>query len=246
MKKSFGKISELYDEVRLDYPEELILDVIAMSNLSPKAKILEVGIGTGKATKAFAEKGYNLTALDVDKAQILVAKKNLLEFSSIEYVVCAFEDYLPRNKFDLVFAAQTFHWIKPELRHKKVHVCLKIGGYLAVFSNFPSATTKLEFEMRKLYAECPGFNKVDYATLNVLQEQLENSGFFEKVERRMYKRDIVYTREKYLGLVNSFSWISTLPELKKELLFEKVNELLGDNVSLLVPTESILLLAKNK
>jgi ubiquinone/menaquinone biosynthesis C-methylase UbiE len=70
--KSFGKLSRTYDEVRPDYPEELVRDVIEISGVPSDGKILEIGIGTGKATRSFAEKDYEITALDISEEQMAI------------------------------------------------------------------------------------------------------------------------------------------------------------------------------
>jgi ubiquinone/menaquinone biosynthesis C-methylase UbiE len=249
LKTSFGKLSGTYDEVRPDYPEELVNDVIQISSVPSSGRILEIGTGTGKATRPFAERGYEITALDISGEQMAIARRNLLQFSTIKYMVSAFEQAdLPANGFDLVFAAQTFHWINPEIGYKKVAEVLKENGYLAFFSNFQARNAELEQQVRKLYTKhCPDYPGADeYGTLRTLQEQFEGSGLFGNVERKTYMRDIEYTREKYLGLVSSFSWVSTLPEDKKVQFFRELEGIIKDNKILSVPTESILLIAKKK
>lgn len=249
LKTSFGKLSETYDEVRPDYPEELINDVIEISGIPPDGKILEIGTGTGKATKQFAEKGYEMTALDISEEQLAIARKNLSQFSKIKYIVSPFERAdLPANIFELVFAAQAFHWVDPEIGYKKASEVLKENGYLAFFSNFQARNAELEQQIRKLYTkhclDYPG--KVEFGTLRTLQKQFKGSGLFGNVKRITYMRDIKYTKEKYLGLLGSFSFISTLPQDKKIQFFRELRKILGDKKTIFVPTESILLIAKKK
>ena len=81
LKNSFGKISLIYDEVRPNYPGKLIHDVIEISDIPNGGKVLEIGTGTGKATISFAEKGYAITALDISKEQMDIARKKLSKFS---------------------------------------------------------------------------------------------------------------------------------------------------------------------
>jgi len=178
-----------------------------------------------------------------------IARSNLSQFSNIKYIVSAFEQAdLPANGFDLVFAAQTFHWIDPEIGYKKASEVLKEDEYLAFFSNFQARDAELEQQVRKVYTKhCPDYPGADeYGTLRTLQEQFERSCLFGNVERRTYMRDIQYTREKYLGLISSFSWVSTLPKDKKVQFFKELEEILSEKKILSVPTESILLIARKK
>jgi len=51
-----------YDEVRPGYPEELIEDVISISDIPKDGRILEIGCGTGQATISFARRGYSINS----------------------------------------------------------------------------------------------------------------------------------------------------------------------------------------
>ncbi len=247
LRTSFGKISDLYDDARPDYPPELIRDVIEISGIPRNGKILEIGTGTGKATLSFAERDYCITALDISEQQIAIARNNLANFSNIKYVVSSFEEAeLPSGNFDLVFAAQTFHWVDPKVGYVKVHHCLKDGGYLALFSNFQKKDAELEANVRKLYAKhCPAFIGDEYGTLKLLQKQFEESRLFADIDKRVYLRSIPYSREKYVRLINSLSWVSTLPQKKKKIFFSELADLLKGE-AFTIPTESILLIAKKK
>jgi 16S rRNA A1518/A1519 N6-dimethyltransferase RsmA/KsgA/DIM1 with predicted DNA glycosylase/AP lyase activity len=72
-------ISNIYDEIRPSYPERLIQDVISKTNLKMSDKLLEIGVGTGKATVQFAEKGFTIHAIELgeDMAEIFTTKFSL-------------------------------------------------------------------------------------------------------------------------------------------------------------------------
>ena len=55
LKTTFNTASTLYEEIRPGYPEKLIEDVLDISGIENNSRILEVGCGTGKATRPFAE-----------------------------------------------------------------------------------------------------------------------------------------------------------------------------------------------
>ena len=60
----FDEIAELYDRARPGYPEALVDDVVALSGIAPGGRILEIGSGTGKATEAFARRGFRIVCLE--------------------------------------------------------------------------------------------------------------------------------------------------------------------------------------
>jgi 2-polyprenyl-3-methyl-5-hydroxy-6-metoxy-1,4-benzoquinol methylase len=57
-------IAGIYEEIRPSYPEELIHDIISITKLKSDGRILEIGAGTGNATIQFANKGYQIRAID--------------------------------------------------------------------------------------------------------------------------------------------------------------------------------------
>ena len=135
LKTTFNTAATLYEEVRPGYPEELIQDVIDLSGLSNHSRILEIGCGTGKATRSFVERGYELVCLDIGADLIAVARERLKEFSNVSFVREAFEAWQPENKFDLIISATAFHWVDPKVRYVRASEVLESKGFLAVFSN---------------------------------------------------------------------------------------------------------------
>jgi hypothetical protein len=68
----FGSVAERYERYRLDYPNELVETVLRYAG-RPVSTALEIGAGTGKATRPFAVRGIEITALepDADMAKVL-------------------------------------------------------------------------------------------------------------------------------------------------------------------------------
>jgi ubiquinone/menaquinone biosynthesis C-methylase UbiE len=133
---TFDKIANLYDAARPSYPDALLNDVVAFAGLKPGDPVLEIGCGTGKATAGFALRGLDVVALDPGADLLRVARKNLTGFQNIQLLQTTFEAWPPQpGAFRLVVAAQSWHWITPEVRITKVAEVLTPGGSLAVFGN---------------------------------------------------------------------------------------------------------------
>jgi len=62
---SFGSVAERYDRYRLGYPGELGTTVLRYAR-RPVLAALEVGAGTGKASRLFGSLGIEVTALEPD------------------------------------------------------------------------------------------------------------------------------------------------------------------------------------
>jgi SAM-dependent methyltransferase len=133
---TFDKIASLYDAARPDYPDALFSDVAAIAALEPSDAILEVGCGTGRATQGFARMGFPILALDPGPALLEIARERLGAFPNVRFAEATFEAWPPRPAaFKLVVAAQSWHWIAPDIRFAKAAAALKPGGFLAVFGN---------------------------------------------------------------------------------------------------------------
>jgi SAM-dependent methyltransferase len=57
---AFGRVADLYETARPSYPDPTIDQLIELAGLQPGAQVVEVGAGTGKATRMLAERGLAL------------------------------------------------------------------------------------------------------------------------------------------------------------------------------------------
>ncbi|HEX3048093.1 MAG TPA: class I SAM-dependent methyltransferase [Bacillota bacterium] len=131
----YKDLALIYDEIRPSYPEDLIQDIIKATNLKPGDRILEIGAGTGKATIQFAEKGFNVHAIEPGKDMSNVFKTKLAKYPHISLDITSFEEWIPKktDKYDLIYCAQAFHWLDTSMKYKKCHELLKDNGYLILF-----------------------------------------------------------------------------------------------------------------
>src|SRR5438477_9057108 len=52
-------VAELYERARPTYPDELFDDLVALTGLKPRSRVLEIGCGPGKATLPLAGRGLS-------------------------------------------------------------------------------------------------------------------------------------------------------------------------------------------
>lgn len=72
----FDQIAGAYGVSHPGYPEALV-DVVSYASLKPGAPILEVGCGTGQATKSFATRGLQIVAIDPGSEMVRAARESL-------------------------------------------------------------------------------------------------------------------------------------------------------------------------
>jgi ubiquinone/menaquinone biosynthesis C-methylase UbiE len=88
---TFDQIASVYRTARPDYPEALTEDVVSFAGLKPNDKILEIGCGTGQATKSFARRGFQLLATEPGSEMLRGARESLASFGNIEFLETTFE-----------------------------------------------------------------------------------------------------------------------------------------------------------
>jgi trans-aconitate methyltransferase len=143
---SFGKVPEAYERFRPGYPAELFDTVMAYAG-QPVRTALEIGAGTGKATRLFAQPGITVTATEPDEAMLIELRKHVP--ASVRTVRAAFEDLRPGERYGLVYAAAALHWTNPEGRWPRMAALLAPNG---VFASFGGPVQLADQPVRRLCA----------------------------------------------------------------------------------------------
>ena len=135
---TFDQITDVYKATRPDYPEALMDDVLSYADLKQNDNILEVGCGTGQATKSFAKRDFPIIAIDPGSELLRGARENLSGFGNVEFLETTFEAR-PTNQggFRMIISTQAWHWVSPEVRLAKGAEALSSDGSLAVFGHVP-------------------------------------------------------------------------------------------------------------
>lgn len=126
---SFGSVASAYERFRPGYPDALADEVLAYAG-RPVHTALEIGAGTGKATRVFAARGVAVTASDPDAAMLGELRRQVPGVVTLQ---AAFEDLPSTSEYDLVFAAASLHWTEPEQRWSRVASLLVRDGTFASF-----------------------------------------------------------------------------------------------------------------
>src|ERR1700750_1321737 len=104
----FGTVAELYDQRRPGYPRELIDDLAEWARAAggvPHA--LEIGAGTGKATRLVAARGVAVLGIEPSAEMAAIARRSTAALGDVLIVESDFERWDPAGRtFPLVYAAQ--------------------------------------------------------------------------------------------------------------------------------------------
>lgn len=230
---SFDKEASLYHAIRPNYPEELFDDLATNANLSPQAKILEIGPGTGQATKPLAKRNYELTGIEIGASLAAIARNELSQFNNVDIITGAFEDIeLAPESFDLIFSAISFHWIKPGWKYRKPHQLLKPNGHLAIVHTHPISDGQGD---TFFHASQPIYQKYFPRSNNLksslpLQSEIApyeiDNQLFELSHFATFPMTHHYSGEKYRQLVNTYSPTLRLPLGKREAFLDDIQQLI--------------------
>jgi SAM-dependent methyltransferase len=132
----FDEVPELYDRVRPGYPDALFADLLARTGGDGRPRVLEVGCGTGQATRSLAALGCPVTAVEPGPGMAALARRRLAAFPGVEIDVATFERWDDRGRrFDVLVAAQAWHWVDPSLGWRRAHDVLLPGGRIALLGH---------------------------------------------------------------------------------------------------------------
>ncbi len=234
LKNTFNNQAELYNEVRPRYPSELFDVLEEAAKLSKDSRLLEIGAGTGQATKPFAEKGYNVTAVELGDEMANVARRELAGFGNVEVITNSFEDVeLPLRSFDLVYCATAFHWIKPEVKFAKTHTLLKDGGYLAIiYTHYISDKEHDDFfkAAQAIFEKYDKYNSTAAGKSPVLptdevKEVKLDTELFEPMLFKAFPEVLRYSIDDYIKLISTFSFVIAMDANDRENFLMEIREL---------------------
>lgn len=221
-RSTFDRVAELYDRARTTYPADLIDDVVALGR-----RMLEIGPGTGQATRALVERGVDVTAVELGSNLAAIARRNVPHAT---IVVADFDTWEPGHAdFDAVVAFTSFHWLDPDLKYSKVARLLRSGGALAVTHVdhviVPGGDSFWADVMEDYDAVVPSQKNVPpprEEEVGDLRADFEASGAFLEIERRRYRWDVTVTADEWIDVLGTWSPNIALDSSVRERLFTRI------------------------
>jgi SAM-dependent methyltransferase len=133
---SFGGAAEVYDRARPSYPDASVDWLTASLDpavLGRAPRVLDLGAGTGKLTRALLARGFEVVAVDPAEGML---RRLAASLPQVEVRVGVAEQLpLERGEVDLVVAAQTWHWVDESRALPEVARVLRPGGELGLVWN---------------------------------------------------------------------------------------------------------------
>ena len=210
-KTVFNRVAALYDKMRPDYPAALYNHIFAYKEITNTSAALEIGIGTGQATRPILDTGCTLTAVELGENLSAFAAEKFRSYPNFKVITAPFPDVpLPDNSFDLIYSATAFHWIPEETGYAKVFSLLKSGGIFARFSNHPAPAKdneQLHAALQKIYSEDKTMSphSPNSAQTPETVSQIPLKYGFTDIKLHLYHRTRTFTSAEYIDLLRTYS-----------------------------------------
>jgi SAM-dependent methyltransferase len=231
---SFNEAAEIYDRVRPSYPIELFDDLFGLLPDAPV--VIEVGPGTGQATRDLLERGASVHAIEIGPAMAARLAANL-ESDRLRISVGDFEvvSFAPVSA-DAVFSATAYHWISPAGQSDRPAAVLRRGGVLAVVDliqvrsdadrGFFAAADPIYRRFGQGHAgpPAPTRSEVDPP----IRRALDADDRFGSVTVRTYDWDQTYSAARYRDLMLSYSGTQMMEPSDRLGLLDAIESLVND------------------
>jgi len=213
----------LVTTARPTYPVELV-DFLTAG----RSDVIDVGCGTGIAARLFAERGASVLGIEPDTRMAAFARQTGLAVEEAQ-----FEDWDPAGRtFDLLIAAQSWHWVDPTRGAERAATVLRPAGRIGLFWNVanhqPDMRSALDDEYRRLGLDIDQHSVVlgrgsDDRFPRAL-DGLRRAGAFASIEQREFHWVKEYTKATWLDHLPTHSDHQTLPLEQLSALLANLGE----------------------
>jgi len=132
-RRLFGSDPSGYDLARPGHAERVYEVLLERCGLGRGKSMLEVGPGTGQATRRLLEPGADpLVVLEPDAALAAYLHEALGDRVDLRQTTLEDAD-LETERFDLAAAASSFHWVDEQVGLAKIFSALRRGGWVATW-----------------------------------------------------------------------------------------------------------------
>jgi SAM-dependent methyltransferase len=239
---SFEAVADEYDAARPTYPDEVFDALGPLAGL----RVLDVGAGTGIATRGLIARQATVIAIDPGHEVI----RRAMRHTAALMAVVGDGALLPRsNAVDLVSFAQSWHWLDPATRVTEVGRVLRPGGRWAGWWSHARADGQRWFSdyWDAIERACPGTSRAQRDT--DWGATIAAAGMFDVDERVT----VAWTRhigiDAWMTDQATHSYLIALPREQHDRLLARLRAIVlveFPNGAMSVPYETWLWIARRR
>jgi SAM-dependent methyltransferase len=146
--RSFDAVAAEYERHRPEYPVEALRWAADRIGLGERARVLDVGAGTGKLTRGLVTLGLEVVAVEPGAPMLRQLRRAVPEVEALAGPAESIP--LPGESVDAAFAGQAYHWFDRERAVPELHRVIHTGGGLALLWNWWDERDPLQRELGEL------------------------------------------------------------------------------------------------
>lgn len=186
--RRFEGLAEGYAKYRPDYPASAVEFIITRAGLQAGESFVDVGCGTGIATRLFTARGFNGIGIEPND-DMRRAAQGVPDRHALYLPGTAAATDLPDASTRLVLAAQAFHWFPHEESLREFHRILVPGGSVALMWYEQDTTDPLTADYVAAHVAHSPEPKIAAWKQSETGEILLTSPLFERAERRDFRHE---------------------------------------------------------
>lgn len=219
----FDRAGADYERGRPGYPPAAITHLAQAVGIEPGARVLDLAAGTGKLTRALADSGAELIAVEP-----VAGMREQLEHSmpGVRVLVGTAEQIpLADAELDAVVVAQAFHWFDARAAAAEIHRVLRPDGGLGVIWNAWDERVPWVKRTQALVHE--HVNGAPQHATSSWPQELEQTGLFTPLAQETFGHVVTGDLDTLLARVASVSYISALPDTARAQVLDSVAEIVA-------------------
>lgn len=249
---SFDEFARSYHNIRPGYPLQMYKDIRTVCKIDKCSRLLEIGAGSGNATKHLAHWGCEITAIEPGQNLLKIAREEIAGFPNVRFVNDIFESFESEAPFDILFSATAFHWINPNEKYVKTDALLKNDGYLILAWNSfcqsdSNAAAAIDNIYKVTFPDKKNSGDPNLRTLSRIsarEQEILSTGMFFFVFLQRYITHFEYKPDDYALLMNTFPNVINLNQKKRKTFLQKISETVAQYGTITVPILTNLYICK--
>jgi SAM-dependent methyltransferase len=233
-RRAFDSVVDCYD-ARPGYPQALFDVLFERCALRPGSKVLEVGPGTGQVTVPLAQRGVEVTAVELGAAMGARLREATTGLP-VRVVIEPLEDVdVTEASFDAVVSATAFHWIDPKVGYPKAARALRDRGWLALWWTLfddPDRPDRFFGDLEVLLARTApdvlamlGGPAGYCRNIDARKSEFSAAGTLAPADVLEFAWDFSHTPSQLRRLFATYSPVMALPEKRRERLLDDIEAL---------------------
>jgi Predicted methyltransferase (contains TPR repeat) len=209
--------------MRPKYHQSIFSIINSFTRIDESTNILEIGCGTGQATEQLIDSKAKIKCLDIGQNMIDVCRKKFCDYNNVSFYNMPFEEYQTSEKYDLIYSATAYHWIKQPEGDLLTANLLRENGVFALFRTYNIGKDDPFFiQSQSIYNRYMGKKDANEKE----NHKILNTTVFEKICNYEYFWNEDYKVDDYLKLVSTYSDHIALGENQLSGLLNELGKLI--------------------